>query len=207
MLSNRFAIAIREFMRTQGRASLTAGSFGLVRHNRDYRRSAADLGGLNHYRRTRDDFEAVRFEPAGFVIDLTGILTAWFGGISDSYRAANVKIWVCHPRDYDDRAVRAEHGSARQSLLPHSLYQETRLQVSLSPPTYWRADHRRAGGSVDSNRLVFVRQGAVRHRPRPLDHEYRWTLERRRETRDAAARGALSPARAIALGHEGSRPS
>jgi hypothetical protein len=85
--------------------------------------------GLIHYRRTRDDFEAVRFEPAGFVIDLTGILTALFGGISDSYRAANVKIWVCHPRDYDDRAVRAEHGSARQSLLPHSLYQETRLQV------------------------------------------------------------------------------
>jgi hypothetical protein len=80
-------------------------------------------------------------------------------------------------------------------------------KYSLSPPTYWRADHRRAGGSVDSNRLVFVRQGAVRHRPRPLDHEYRWTLERRRETRDAAARRALSPARAIALGHEGSRPS
>ena len=47
--------------------------------------------GLIHYRRTRDDFEAVRFEPAGFVIDLTRILTALFGGISDLYRAANVK--------------------------------------------------------------------------------------------------------------------
>jgi len=91
MLSNRFAIAIREFMRTQGRASLTAGSFGLVRHNSDYRRTLLTLVGLIHYRRTRDDFEAVRFEPAGFVIDLTGILTALFGGISNSYRAANVK--------------------------------------------------------------------------------------------------------------------
>jgi hypothetical protein len=43
------------------------------------------LVGLLRYRRTRDDLEAGRFEPAGFVVDLMGILTALFGLVLAGY--------------------------------------------------------------------------------------------------------------------------
>jgi len=75
----RFAVAIRQFMELQGRVSRSAGLsvwFGTV----------AILGGVVltlagwlRYRRTREQLESGRFQPAGFVVDLVGILTALFG--------------------------------------------------------------------------------------------------------------------------------
>jgi hypothetical protein len=37
------------------------------------------LAGLARYRRTRDLLETGKFEPAGFLVDLVGILVAIFG--------------------------------------------------------------------------------------------------------------------------------
>jgi len=75
----RFAVAIRQFMELQGRVSRSAGLsvwFGTV----------AILGGVVltlagwlRYRRTREQLESGRFQPAGFVVDLVGVLTALFG--------------------------------------------------------------------------------------------------------------------------------
>src|ERR1017187_2364424 len=75
----RFAIAIRQFMQLQGRVSRTAGLsvwFGTI----------AILGGvlltvagLLRYRRTSAQLESGTFQPAGFLVDLVGILVALFG--------------------------------------------------------------------------------------------------------------------------------
>jgi putative membrane protein len=76
----RFAIAIRQWMAIQGpgHAATTGISvwFGTV----------AILGGaliclmgLMRYRRTRKQIDSGNFQPAGFVIDFVGIVTALFG--------------------------------------------------------------------------------------------------------------------------------
>jgi putative membrane protein len=81
----RFAIAIRQFMQLQGRTSRTAGLsvwFGTV----------AILGGvlltvagLLRYRRTSAQIESGTFQPAGFLVDLVGILVALFGLVLGGY--------------------------------------------------------------------------------------------------------------------------
>ena len=81
----RFAIAIREFMGTQGRASQTAGPSVWLGTIAIIAGVLLTLVGLLRYRRTRDDLEAGRFEPAGFVVDLMGILTALFGLVLAGY--------------------------------------------------------------------------------------------------------------------------
>lgn len=75
----RFAIAIRQFMQIEGHAIRSVGVtvwFGAI----------AILGGVVltlagwvRYRRTRDQLESGQFEPAGFVVDLVGMLVALFG--------------------------------------------------------------------------------------------------------------------------------
>lgn len=75
----RFAVAIRQFMELQGRVSRSAGLsvwFGTL----------AILGGVVltiagwlRYRHTREQLESGRFQPAGFIVDLVGVLTALFG--------------------------------------------------------------------------------------------------------------------------------
>jgi putative membrane protein len=81
----RFAIAIRELMRNQGLASRTGGFSVWLGTIAILAGVLLTLAGLFRYRRTREDLEAGRFEPAGFVFDLVGILTALFGLVLAGY--------------------------------------------------------------------------------------------------------------------------
>ena len=75
----RFAIAIREFMQVQGRVFESAGLsvwFGTIAIVSGV---VLIFAGLFRYRKTRSLLESGRFEPAGFAVDLIGILTAMFG--------------------------------------------------------------------------------------------------------------------------------
>jgi putative membrane protein len=75
----RFAIAIQQFMEMQGRVSRTAGLsvwFGTIAIIGGV---LLTLAGLFRYRRTRVQLESGNFEPAGFVVDLVGVLVAAFG--------------------------------------------------------------------------------------------------------------------------------
>jgi putative membrane protein len=81
----RFAIAIHDFMGTQARASRTAGFSVWLGTIAIIAGVLLTLVGLLRYRRTRDDLEAGRFEPAGFVVDLMGILTVLFGLVLAGY--------------------------------------------------------------------------------------------------------------------------
>jgi putative membrane protein len=75
----RFAIAIRQFMQLQGHTFNSAGPtvwFGAIAI---FGGVLLTLAGLLRYRRTRAQLESGKFEPAGFLIDLVGILVALFG--------------------------------------------------------------------------------------------------------------------------------
>jgi putative membrane protein len=75
----RFAIAIRQLMQIQGHPFRTAGFtvwFGAIAI---FAGVLLTLAGLLRYRRTREQLESGKFEPAGFLVDLVGILVALFG--------------------------------------------------------------------------------------------------------------------------------
>jgi putative membrane protein len=81
----RFAIAIRQFMQIQGHSLRTVGFtvwFGAIAI---FGGVLLTLAGLLRYRRTRDQLESGKFEPAGFLVDLVGILVALFGLALGSY--------------------------------------------------------------------------------------------------------------------------
>jgi putative membrane protein len=75
----RFAVAMRQVAESQGSASRTPelsvwfGTMAIVAG------VVLTLAGLLRFRRTRTQLESGAFEPAGFVIDLVGVLTAIFG--------------------------------------------------------------------------------------------------------------------------------
>ena len=75
----RFAIAIRQFMHFQGHESRTAGLSVWVGTIAMVGGVVLTLAGLLRYRRTRVQLESGTFEPAGFLVDLVGILVALFG--------------------------------------------------------------------------------------------------------------------------------
>jgi inner membrane protein YidH len=75
----RFAIAVRQFMQWQGR-TVAGGGFSVWFGTAAMVAGVVlTLAGLVRYRRTRAMIERGGFEPAGFVVDLVGILTAVFG--------------------------------------------------------------------------------------------------------------------------------
>jgi putative membrane protein len=85
----RFAIALEEFLRFQGKATHTPGLtvwlgmvsilFGVV----------LVFAGLMRYRKTRVQLDAGTFEPAGFIIDMVSVLLALFGIILAGYL-----VWI-----------------------------------------------------------------------------------------------------------------
>jgi inner membrane protein YidH len=77
----RFAIAIRQWMTIQGPGRVIPSTGFSVWFG-----AAAILGGvlvglagLVRYRRTSKQIDSGSFKPAGFIIDLVGIVTAFFG--------------------------------------------------------------------------------------------------------------------------------
>jgi putative membrane protein len=77
----RFAVAVRQWMQLQGPGHVVPTSglsvwFGTVAILAGV---LACLVGLIRYRRTREQIDSGDFQPAGFLIDLVGIVTAFFG--------------------------------------------------------------------------------------------------------------------------------
>ena len=77
----RFAIAIRQWMQIEGQGHVVPTSglsvwFGTVAILAGV---LTCLVGLVRYRRTREQIDAGNFQPAGFLTDLVGIVTALFG--------------------------------------------------------------------------------------------------------------------------------
>jgi inner membrane protein YidH len=81
----RFAIAIRQFMQIQGNVSRTAGLSVWLGTIAIIAGVLLTLAGLVRYRQTLGQLESGKFKPAGFVVDLVGILTALFGLILAGY--------------------------------------------------------------------------------------------------------------------------
>jgi putative membrane protein len=82
---SRVAIAVRQLAQSQGGASripelsVWFGMMAIVAG------VLLTLVGLVRFRRTRTQLESGEFEPAGFIIDLVGILTALFGLVLAGY--------------------------------------------------------------------------------------------------------------------------
>lgn len=75
----RFTIALRQWMQLQNRAAPETGLsvwFGMAAIVAGV---LLCFAGLFRYRQTRQQIESGNFEPAGFIIDTVGILTALFG--------------------------------------------------------------------------------------------------------------------------------
>ena len=83
----RFAIAIRQWMQMQGQAHvvLTSGLSVWLGTVAILAGVLVSMAGLVRYRRTREQIDSGNFQPAGFIIDLVGIVTALFGLVLAAY--------------------------------------------------------------------------------------------------------------------------
>ncbi|MGA8298277.1 MAG: DUF202 domain-containing protein [Terriglobales bacterium] len=75
----RFSIALREFLRVEGRGSATSGVTAWLGVISIIGGVLLILAGLSRYRRTRVQLDQDAFEPAGFVIDIVSYLLGLFG--------------------------------------------------------------------------------------------------------------------------------
>ncbi|MGB9463471.1 MAG: DUF202 domain-containing protein [Candidatus Acidiferrum sp.] len=75
----RFAIAIRQWMAMQGHVVPTSGLSVWFGTATIIAGVLVCVAGLVRYRRTREQLNSGNFQPAGFIIDLVGIVTALFG--------------------------------------------------------------------------------------------------------------------------------
>jgi len=75
----RFAIAIRQFFKLEGRPPATTGVTVWFGTTAIIAGVVLTLAGLLRYRRTRAQLESGNFEPAGYIIDLVGILVGLAG--------------------------------------------------------------------------------------------------------------------------------
>ncbi len=83
----RFSIALREFMKVQGYASVTPGLTTWLGIISAIGGVGLIFAGLNRYRKTKAQLESNTFEPAGFVIDLVSYLLGLFGLVLAGYLA------------------------------------------------------------------------------------------------------------------------
>ena len=75
----RFAIAIRQFFKLEGRPPATTGVTVWFGTTAIIAGVVLTLAGLLRYRRTRAQLESGNFEPAGYIIDLVAILVGLAG--------------------------------------------------------------------------------------------------------------------------------
>ena len=75
----RFSIAIRQFMQIRGQTYNAGGLTVWIGAVAILGGVLLTLGGLIRYRQTRLQLESGKFEPAGFLVDLVGVLVAIFG--------------------------------------------------------------------------------------------------------------------------------
>jgi putative membrane protein len=75
----RFSIFMRQLTALQGHAMRRGGLSVWMGAGAIVAGVALVVAGLSRYRRTRNQLESGKFEPAGFVLDLITILTVLFG--------------------------------------------------------------------------------------------------------------------------------
>ena len=81
----RFAVAMRQLAQSQGNVSRTPELSVWFGTTAILAGVLLTLAGLLRFRRTRTQLESGEFEPAGFVVDLVGILAALFGLVLAGY--------------------------------------------------------------------------------------------------------------------------
>jgi putative membrane protein len=81
----RFSIAIRQLAALSGHAVRTIGLSVWMGAGSILAGVVLVVAGLIRYRKTRDQLDQGKFEPAGFVVDLVTILTVLFGLVLAGY--------------------------------------------------------------------------------------------------------------------------
>jgi putative membrane protein len=83
----RFSIALREFMKLQGYASVTPGLTTWLGIISTVGGVLLIVAGLSRYRTTRIQIDSNTFEPAGWLIDVVSYLLGIFGLVLAGYLA------------------------------------------------------------------------------------------------------------------------
>jgi putative membrane protein len=88
----RFSLAMRQLTALQGHPIKTAGLSVWMGAGTIVAGVALVVAGLARYRKTRMQLEAMKFEPAGFVLDFITLLTVVFGLALAGYLIYTEKI-------------------------------------------------------------------------------------------------------------------